>query len=895
MPRRMNLFAKITLLTFTIAVFASAPSAATAANPIECRQLLGPAGQPRFLPSFRAEQGRMILKFTVMLTPDGSAEKVILHDTERFSLHAEFLKNSEPSMQGRSLAEIDELAFSASGSFIYGVLVKPPEGEPYFQLHTPERPQSDYLLNTVDMRIRYALALTFPNSGVRSLLRAPPARPQGRVQNRNLVIVPGSAAGKVVEVRESTYEAQLRRGEINENSIAVLNYIPKDFVPVAGMILSRPISDLTHLAMISSSLQIPIVSGSDMVSLALRHAGQEMHLHAERNQQPSLTNQMSAQMRRSFDLRNRRQALPDIRLSSYQGRLDLRQPHLLSAISSEDVLAFGPKSALLGHVQKLFPQEVLPGVALSLGFHDQLMNSPRASQRESLGSFVQEQLRKIDAPHVGMESTLQTLAEIRHEILNSRLHPNTVAEIQEFLKKHFSQNETLIVRSSSNAEDLPGFNGAGLHSSVDASISSLESALKEVLASLYSDRAYFARRLRGFRQQDVRMGFLIQPKLQSLAFNGVALYEREQKQLQVSYFAGNRTAVDTHGHLLPETLQIQWNDNHTIRGIPQNASALKREMETLVVASERIANSWPQSTDSQIRLDIEWGIELGPSGQQIFRIFQVRNAPASELQNSEHRNASPDEGSLLYMSVEGEYNGQMEFLLNQPLRIDWEIDTLASTVRLKNVRLHARNGDVVDLSGRSAQIRKVRAENSMFDPQVYRASFNFEWQGEESSLFLETYLEDDETRAELLSRFANTPLQISIRNHRHHRNTRYQPRQQILEEYRKPRNEGDVLPLRRIQIPNTAIVIEMGGYLEKIISGTRRGIPETLRVLGITTQPLVLDPLRAYVELPGHHNRFHSFAIDLRQTVENLSEEQLNQLETYGNFFLTFDSRSRQR
>ncbi len=84
-----------------------------------------------------------------------------------------------------------------------------------------------------------------------------------------------------------------------------------------------------------------------------------------------------------------------------------------------------------------------------------------------------------------------------------------------------------ILRSSTNAEDLPGFNGAGLYESVvlatDADDAALADALRRVWASVFT--------LRGFEERDwfridplsVAMAVLVQPFVPHAVANGVAI------------------------------------------------------------------------------------------------------------------------------------------------------------------------------------------------------------------------------------------------------------------------------------------------------------------------------------------------------------------------------------
>lgn len=85
------------------------------------------------------------------------------------------------------------------------------------------------------------------------------------------------------------------------------------------------------------------------------------------------------------------------------------------------------------------------------------------------------------------------------------------------------KGQMLMLRSSANVEDLEGLSGAGLYDSITNvrrdDPASIEHALKEVWASLFSRRAMLARASLGIHPKDAHMAVLIQPQLApSLSF-----------------------------------------------------------------------------------------------------------------------------------------------------------------------------------------------------------------------------------------------------------------------------------------------------------------------------------------------------------------------------------------
>ncbi|REN15165.1 pyruvate, phosphate dikinase, partial [Mycobacterium tuberculosis] len=75
----------------------------------------------------------------------------------------------------------------------------------------------------------------------------------------------------------------------------------------------------------------------------------------------------------------------------------------------------------------------------------------------------------------------------------------------------------VFVRSSSNSEDLPGFSGAGLYTTVPnvKTGDALEVAVKKVWASVFNPEAWEARSAAGFGAESVLMGVFVQTAIDS--------------------------------------------------------------------------------------------------------------------------------------------------------------------------------------------------------------------------------------------------------------------------------------------------------------------------------------------------------------------------------------------
>jgi hypothetical protein len=120
----------------------------------------------------------------------------------------------------------------------------------------------------------------------------------------------------------------------------------------------------------------------------------------------------------------------------------------------------------------------------------------------------------------------QRLAEVRQLIVEHPVEPSLLAEVTAAVESRFGDARVRF-RSSSNTEDLPGFNGAGLYTSTSAEAGSdrrsIAAAMTTVWASLYNARAHDERSYARIDDASVAMGILVHEAFRSERANGVAV------------------------------------------------------------------------------------------------------------------------------------------------------------------------------------------------------------------------------------------------------------------------------------------------------------------------------------------------------------------------------------
>ncbi|HEV2913301.1 MAG TPA: PEP/pyruvate-binding domain-containing protein [Pyrinomonadaceae bacterium] len=310
--------------------------------------------------------------------------------------------------------------------------------------------------------------------------------------------------------------------EIGSNEILVLDEVPITLPPVAGIIVSKPSTPLSHINLLAKSWGVPNAYIKNAQELFKEYDGRWIIFetkydkytikHADNN----ALNEYQRRLRERTDLMKPRFTLAVKQLAS------LREQRASS------VLAYGAKSANLGEVMKArLPGIVVPnGFTIPFYYYDQFIRENKLEQL--IGEMLEDQ-RFVHDPAYRRERLVEMRERIRKGAMNERLS----AEILQRVRTEYA-GKGLFVRSSTNSEDLPNFNGAGLYTTVPnvRGEQELIEAIKTVWASIWNFEAYEARERAAIPHTMVYMAVLIQEGINSES-SGVMIttdpYDRENK------------------------------------------------------------------------------------------------------------------------------------------------------------------------------------------------------------------------------------------------------------------------------------------------------------------------------------------------------------------------------
>lgn len=288
--------------------------------------------------------------------------------------------------------------------------------------------------------------------------------------------------------------------EIGFNEILVLNEVPIQLPPVAGVIVSKPSTPLSHINLLVKGWGAPNAYIKNAHQLLKQYDGRWVSFETKRDGytiKPADMDQLREYQRRM-----------SLRLDVMKPRSDLAVTRIrtLNQQRAADVLAYGGKSANLGELMnaRLKGMVIPDGFTLPFFYYDQFI------KENGLDDLIYEMLNDQKFVH-DPAYRRGRLTELRERIQKGRVNAELRTKVLQLTHAKYA-GKGLFARSSSNSEDLPNFSGAGLHSSVPnvKGDNQLIEAIKTVWASLWNFEAYEARERAGIDHSKVYMAVLLQ-------------------------------------------------------------------------------------------------------------------------------------------------------------------------------------------------------------------------------------------------------------------------------------------------------------------------------------------------------------------------------------------------
>jgi hypothetical protein len=409
----------------------------------------------------------------------------------------------------------------------------------------------------------------------------------------------------------------IEKGRYSSKDILFLEDIPLDISPVAGVISSAFQPDHSHVVFRTTSLKIP--------NIFVREAYQKTDIVGRFNQLVQLTTRADGtyELLTSAELQNidslaqafwsSRGKLGNVPAPDYSVTAFL--PFQSQKVQRSDVAIYGAKGVNFANLDQhlrsagVDRSENAGGLLIPFSFYKSHVSTTlnktlcdaanaKCSKKESTqlcsaaytqcqalttsGSTLEGFLAKMVTDHqvnfVQEHDQRRAWLEYSRQLIRAvEVNPSFLKALRDHISKHYAANVRIRFRSSTNNEDLPGFNGAGLYESASACIGDdnpasgstgsacltkteadrkkqliemlkgdprsaeivaglkqdleetkpLNKAISKVFASLWSEKAYRTRQEVGVDHLSVAMGMLMHPSFVDETANGVVLFHRE--------------------------------------------------------------------------------------------------------------------------------------------------------------------------------------------------------------------------------------------------------------------------------------------------------------------------------------------------------------------------------
>lgn len=398
---------------------------------------------------------------------------------------------------------------------------------------------------------------------------------------------------------------------IDRNQIVIFKEAPIHLTPLSGIITTEPASPLSHVNMLARSWGIPNASIRNADKLFKELEGKYVRLEVRDNDYTLSPADAREVAERNKQWIKRGDLVTPKADLEYDVLSDLRQQR------ARDALRFGAKSANLGEVIHANETQfvVPPGFAIPFHYYQSFIRLNNLEER--IASAVEED-RFVHDPRYRKAR----LEEIRRWIVNGKHDRKFIDAVLAKVHREYS-GMGLFVRSSTNAEDLPNFSGAGLYTTVPnvRGDEQLMEAIKTVWASIWNYEAYEARESFGMNHFGVYPAVLVQEGIDAESAgvaitkdpfdpaNRGAVFVNAKRGLGIKVVEGRRVAEQVIYHPASRTINVLTRSDDDSMLVFDDNGGVK---EVSIDKQRRVL------TDSLIR-------ELAQAALQIKRIFEGRD------------------------------------------------------------------------------------------------------------------------------------------------------------------------------------------------------------------------------------------------------------------------------
>lgn len=332
----------------------------------------------------------------------------------------------------------------------------------------------------------------------------------------------GASIGRLRFLRAT----ELEKAYVGFQDIVVLDAVPNDISVVMGLITEEFQTPLSHVNVLSQNRGTPNMGLRDATANEALRALEDQWVRLEVGPfewsvEPATSEEAAAywEEHRPDAVQIPRMDLETSELKDIEEVVAVPDGGDLRETIQEAIPAFGGKASHYSALAQVPGVPVPKAFGIPVYYYQQFLDENLFSERIAA---LLEDPTFVDDPATRDEE----LAALRTEMRRAPVNQSFQDALQSKLASDFADQPTIRFRSSTNAEDLEGFTGAGLYTSktgLPADWPSVLDAIREVWSSVWFFRAFEERTYRGIDHIGVGMALLVHRSFPDEEANGVAL------------------------------------------------------------------------------------------------------------------------------------------------------------------------------------------------------------------------------------------------------------------------------------------------------------------------------------------------------------------------------------
>ena len=345
--------------------------------------------------------------------------------------------------------------------------------------------------------------------------------------------------------------------DINSHDIIVTNGLPNDMPVVAGIITTEHQHNLSHINVLSVNRGTPNMVQTDAYTLSKFSEFENKYVMLNVSANDFEMKEVTEKEVSDFWLSKQNKKIISLEIDrTTKGLQDMKN------LSHKDIKLVGAKAANFAELTKIeindeednssFVRTPESPFAIPMYYYLEHL------KENGIDVLIEEKLKELKNL-TDENSKIQKLKEMREAIQNAPINKEFLKAVENKITS-LGNYKKMKFRSSTNAEDLEEFNGAGLYDSYSGELGnekkSIEKAIKKVWASLWNYRAYEEREYFNINENTVAMGILVHRSFPNEELNGVAITtnvtNRDYPAFTINAQLGEESVVLPENGSIPE-------------------------------------------------------------------------------------------------------------------------------------------------------------------------------------------------------------------------------------------------------------------------------------------------------------------------------------------------------